>query len=139
MSSLIYDSFLYDQYVGNVKPDVDTLHAILVTSSYTPNKATHTKRSDITNEITGTGYSAGGAVITASVALDTTNNRLEFTLGGYTWTAATITARGVVVCKWRGGAASADELICYGDFGSDIIVISGSFPLLFPSTLRFQN
>lgn len=139
MSSLIYDSFLYDQYVGNVKPDVDTLHAILVTSSYTPNKATHTKRSDITNEVTGTGYSAGGAVVTASVALDTSNHRLEFTIGGYTWSASTITAAGVVICKWRGGLASADELIAYGDFGGDVIVISGSFPLLFSTPIRFQN
>lgn len=139
MASLIYDSFLYDQYLGNVKPDVDTLHAILVSSSYVPNKATHTKRSDITNEITGTGYSAGGAIITASVALDTGSHFLSFTLGSYTWTASTITARGVVVCKWRGGLASADELICYGDFGEDIIVISGSFPLTFSAPIRFQN
>lgn len=139
MSSLVYDSFLYDQYVGNVRPDVDTLHAILVTSSYVPNKATHTRRSNITNEVTGTGYSAGGAVITASVALDTTNHRLNFTFGGYTWTASTITAAGVVVCKWRGGASSADELICYGDFGGNIIVVSGSFPLTFSTPLKLQN
>lgn len=44
--------------------DTDTLKAMLCTSAYTPNRATHAYKSDVTNEITGTGYTAGGATLT---------------------------------------------------------------------------
>lgn len=40
----------------------DTFKMMLVTSSYTFSKA-HAKRSDITNEVVGTGYAAGGLVV----------------------------------------------------------------------------
>jgi hypothetical protein len=42
-----------------------TLKVALTTSTYTPNQDTHHFFSDITNEITGTGYTAGGATLTS--------------------------------------------------------------------------
>ena len=44
--------------------DTDTLKAMLCTSSYAPNRGTHAYKSDVTNEITGTGYTAGGLALT---------------------------------------------------------------------------
>jgi hypothetical protein len=41
----------------------DTIKASLHTSSYTPNLDTHETYSDLTNEVTGTLYSAGGATL----------------------------------------------------------------------------
>lgn len=41
----------------------DTIKAALTTSAYTPNRDTHEFFSDITNEISGTGYTAGGATL----------------------------------------------------------------------------
>jgi hypothetical protein len=111
---------------------------MLVTSSYTPDKAAHTKRSDVTNEVSGAGYVAGGTVSTVGVAEDTGNARINITLGGVSWTNATITARGAVFYKSRGGVASADNLIAYVDFGSDANSTAGTFALG-DSTLRFQN
>jgi len=67
MPSLIYNSFFEDLARGAIDLDTDTIRVMLVTSSYTENKDTHTKRSDVTNEITGTGYTAGG-VTAAQVA-----------------------------------------------------------------------
>lgn len=50
---------------GNAPIDLlsDTLKCMLLTSSYTPNLDTHKYKSDLTNEITGTGYTAGGATL----------------------------------------------------------------------------
>ncbi len=48
---------------GSIDLDGDTLKMALATSSYTPNKDTHDFFDDITNEVTGTGYSAGGATL----------------------------------------------------------------------------
>jgi hypothetical protein len=103
---------------------------MLVTSSYIPNIDTHTKRSDVTNEVTGTGYTAGGATLAnKTVTANTSTDRGVFDADDVSWASATITARGAVLYKSRGGASSADELICYVDLGSDITSTSGTFTL----------
>ena len=67
MASFIYNSCLDDNVRALIDFDNDTFKQLLVTSSYTANKDTHTKRSDVTNEISGTGYTAGGATVTAKI------------------------------------------------------------------------
>lgn len=138
MASLIYDNLLDKWARGNINFLSDTFKVLLTTSSYTENKGTHVFRSDVTNEVTGTGYTAGGNSATVSISLDTTNHRLDITLGGTTWPSSTITARKAVYYKSRGGAASADELVAVNDFGSDVISSAGTFTLN-SSTLRISN
>lgn len=139
MASFTYNSFWNDLVKGNIDLDTDTIKVMLVTSAYTEDKDNHTKRSDITNEVTGTGYTAGGAVVPVTVlAQDNTNDRQDVQLGAVSWTTATITARKAVYYKSRGGAASADELIGVNDFGSDVISTSGTFTLG-TTTIRINN
>lgn len=139
MASVIYNSALRDEATGAVDYDTDTFYAMLVTSAYTANKDTHTKRSDVTNEVTGTGYTAGGMAVTASVAaVDTANDRVVITFAAHSWTTATIAARGEVIYKRRGGASSADELVYYNDFGSDKTSTAGNFDVA-ASTVTKQN
>ena len=140
MASLIYDSFFYDLAVNNIKTTVDTFKLMLVTSTYAPNKGTHAKRSDVTNEVSGTGYTAGGQTVALTTTNDTTNHRLDITIGSPAgWTSSTITARAGVVYKSRGGASSADELVCYLDFLADITSTAGTFSVSVTSPLRVQN
>jgi hypothetical protein len=139
MASLIYNSALRDEAIGGINYSTDTFKVMLVTSAYTENKDTHLKRSDVTNEITGTGYTAGGNAATVTVgAVDTVNDRVDITLGGTTWPTSTITARKAVYYKSRGGAATADELIGVVDFGADVSTTVGTFTLT-ASTLRKSN
>ena len=135
----MYNSALRDEAIGSIDFDTDTFKVMLVTSAYTENKDTHTRRSDITNEITGTGYTAGGNTATVTVAaVDTTNDRVDITLGGTTWPASTITARKAIYYKSRGGASSADEIVAVVDFGADVSTTAGTFTLT-ASTYRKQN
>lgn len=138
MASLIYNSALYDAMTGAIDFDTDSFKVMLVTSAYTPDKDTHLKRSSVTNEVTGTGYTAGGAAATVTVTKDTTNDRIDVSLGSASWATSTITARGAVYYKARGGASSADELVAYVDFGADIVSSAGTFSLT-ASTLRLTN
>ena len=140
MASLIYTSFFNDLAKGNIDCDTDTFKVLLTTSSYVENKDTHTRRSDLTNEVAaGSGYTSGGNAITVTVsAVDTTNDRQEIVLGGTSWSSSTITARKAAVYKSRGGASSADELVAVIDFGSDVSTTSGTFTLT-ASTIRIQN
>lgn len=138
MASLLFNRMLEHWARGNIDYDTDTFRVSLHTNSYTENKDTHDYFDDVTNEVTGTGYTAGGNVATVSVNLDTANDRLDITLGGTTWPTSTITARKAVYRKSRGGAASADELIAVNDFGDDVISVAGTFTLN-ASTLRITN
>jgi hypothetical protein len=138
MSSLIFNKALEAWAKGAIDFDSDTFKVMLVTSSYTPDKDAHDFRNDVTNEVTGTGYSAGGEAATVTVTLDTANDRVNIELGEADWPASTITARAAVYYKSRGGASSADEIIAYIDFGGDVVSSGGTFALT-ASTIRVQN
>lgn len=137
MASLLFNSLMYDGLTGAVDIDTDTFKIMLVTSTYSASKS-HSKRSQVTNEVTGTGYTAGGKVIVPIIALNNTTNRAIITIPQITWTASTITARGAVVYKSRGGAATADELVCYVDFLQDIVTSNQTFEAP-QTTLTQQN
>lgn len=127
MADVIYSSFKRDIMNGSIDLDTDTIKVMLVTSSYTVS-ASHTKRSDITNEVSGTGYTAGGSAIGSPTVTNVSTNGV-FDGSDVSWTTSTITARGAVLYKSRGGASSADELICYLDFGTDKVSTAGTFTI----------
>lgn len=115
---------------GTIDLDTDTIHVALVTSSYTPDQDTHDFFDDVTNEVVGTGYTAGGSALASkAVSADNTDNEGVFDANDVAWTTSTITARGAVLYKKRGGASSADELIAYIDFGSDKVSTAGTFTI----------
>jgi len=138
MASLLFNRGLELWARGSIDFDTDSFKVMLTTSAYTEDKDAHDFRNDVTNEVAGTGYSAGGNAATVSVNLDTANDRVDITLGGTTWTTSTITARKAVYYKARGGASTADELIAVNDFGSDVSTTAGTFTLN-ASTMRIQN
>lgn len=138
MASLIYNRALELWARGSIDFDTDTFKVLLTTSAYTEDKDAHDFRNDVTNEVSGTGYTAGGNTVTVTVTLDTANDRVDISLGGTTWPTSTITARKAVYYKARGGASSADEVIAVNDFGSDVVTSAGTFTLN-ASTLRIQN
>lgn len=139
MASVIYDSCLDDEANGAIDFGADSFKGMLVTATYTPDQGAHTKRSDVTNEVTGTGYAAGGTAVTATVTKDTTNHRVDVTFSNPSWPTSTITARGMVIYKSRGGASTADELVAYVDFGADVTSTNDTFSVTLSSPLRFQN
>lgn len=98
---------------------VDTIKVALHTSMLTPNPDTHTYFSDLTNEVSGTGYTAGGATLgTKTLTQDNTNDRGVADAADTTWLASTITARYAAVYKST-GVASTSPVIGIIDFGAD--------------------
>lgn len=138
MASLIYNSCLNDMATGAIDFDTDSFKIELVTSSYTPNKDTHTKRSDVTNEISGTGYTAGGVSTAVTVTNDTANDRIDINFADVSWASATLTAAAAVIYKTT-GTASTDNLVAYLDFGGNVTSTNGTFTLDITSPLRIQN
>jgi hypothetical protein len=138
MASLIYNSAIDEMARGDIDFDTNTFKAMLVTSTYSPNKDTHDFRDDVTNEVTGTGYTAGGVTTACTVTKDTANDKVTLSFAAVSWATSTITARALVIYKSRGGASSADELVAYNDFGSDVSSSGGTFSVA-ASTITLQN
>lgn len=138
MASLIYNSAVDDMARGAIDFDTDTFKVLLVTSSYSPNKDTHDRRDDITNEVSGTGYTTGGVTSACTVTKDTANDKVTLQFASVSWPSSTINARAAIYYKSRGGASSADELIAYNDFGADVSTTAGTFTVA-ASTITLQN
>ena len=138
MASLIYNSAVDDVARGAIDFDTDTFKVMLVTSTYAPDKDTHLKRSSVTNEVSGTGYTAGGLTTACTVTKSTANDRVTLSFAAVNWPTSTITARAAVIYKSRGGASSADELVCFVDFGADVSSSAATFSLG-SSVITIQN
>jgi len=119
MASIIYDSFLSDVFAGNCTT-ASTYKAMLVTSAYTEDRGAHSKRSSVTPEVTGTGYTAGGVTLTLAASLNTTTHVLTLTIPTVSWTSSTITARKLIVYRSTGTAAN-DNLVACIDNAVDLV------------------
>ena len=121
MAATPYGPFTDHLAQKRIDIDTDVIKVALVGAGYTANYDTHDFFNDITNEITGTGYTAGGATL-ASVTwtYNTTTNKWTFDSADPSWTGAVFTPapRGAVVYMSTGTAATS-PLICHYDFGSD--------------------
>jgi hypothetical protein len=107
----------------------DTIKVMLCTSTYAPNQDTHVyKDVSVTNEVTGTGYTAGGvALTTKTLTYDGTTNIIKFDADDVTWASSTITARYAVI--YDDSPASNKPLLGYVDFGADQSSSNGNFTI----------
>jgi hypothetical protein len=86
------------------------------------------------NEVTGTGYTAGGNTLVISVSPTSGNNTSGIptayvSFNNSTWTNATFTCRGALVYNSTQGNKSVAVL----DFGSDKTVSNDTFQIIFPT------
>ena len=83
-----------------------------------------------TNEITGTGYSAGGNAVTgATISVDTQTNTVYVDFNDVSWPGASFTARGALIYNVTRGNASVAVL----DFGSDKTFTSANNTVTMPA------
>lgn len=111
-----------------------TVKCALATSSYTPNQDTHDYWDDVSaNEVSGTGYSAGGATLGSKTLTYTGGtNILAMDAADVTWSSSTITARYAIIYMSTGNAATS-LLLGYVDFGADQSSSNGNFTITWDS------
>jgi hypothetical protein len=118
---------------GGIDLDSDTIRLALVTSSYTPDQDAHEYFDDVTNEVSGTGYTADGAALAnKAVTQDNTDNEGVFDADDVEWANSTITARAGVLWKDTGTDATS-PLIRYVDFGQDKSTSGTTFKVTWPA------
>ena len=104
----------------------DSMYIALYTSSASLD-ATTTAYS-VTNEVSGTGYTAGGNSLTA-VAPTSSGTTAYLDFNDTTWSTATITARGALIYN----STQSDKAVAVLDFGSDKTSTAGDFTIVFPT------
>lgn len=139
MASFVYNSCIYRTSLGDIDWDGHTFKALLVTSSYTPNKDTHNARSDITGEVSGTNYSTGGETIGATPARDDANDKTTITFGTAVYTNITVSGIVGMVIYRDSGTSSTDWLVAFVDFGASYSPAGQNFNGTCTSPLTFQN
>lgn len=129
MSFNLQGSFLGDLARGRFNIDTDSFRLILLGSGYTWSYS-HNRRDDLgANEIAaGNGYTTGGKAIILTDSVDAVTREAYLHLGAVVFTPGPVTgARYGAIVKWRGGAASDDELIGVYDW-TQVVSNAASIP-----------
>ena len=125
MTQAIPTSFKAEILQG-IHDSADTYKIALYTSAATLGAPTTAYTA--TNEISGTGYTAGGQTLSGfSVTTSGTTAILDFTTDP-SWANATITARGALIYN----ASKANKAVMVLDFGSDKSNSEGTFTIRLP-------
>ncbi|MEY2930158.1 MAG: hypothetical protein RL033_907 [Pseudomonadota bacterium] len=129
-----YGLAMQSVFNGEIDFDTATVKCMLASSSYTPDQDVHRYKSSITNEVTGTGYTAGGVTLSGkTVTYNTSTNTLTLDANDPVWTASTFTARfGIFYVST--GVDATSPLLCYYDFETDQSVVGNSFTIQLPAT-----
>ena len=126
ISQALCSSFKSELLGGTHDLDTDVIKIALFTSSATLGASTTAYST--TNEVSGTGYTAGGNTLaSAAISLDGTTAIVDF--ADTTWSSATITANGALIYN----SSKADRAIAVLAFGGDKTSTNGDFTIQFPA------
>jgi hypothetical protein len=101
---------------------------LMVTDTEAPNFDTHDFRNDILAEVTGTGYTLGGAALTTT-EITLSSGVLTFDAADVAWTTSTIANAMAAVLYTNVGTAATDELVLLSDFVNAASSSGGTFTI----------
>jgi hypothetical protein len=130
MANIVPDSFKKELLLGTHNFNTtggDTFQLALYTT-VAGFSATGTTNYIVTNEASGTGYTAGGAALTnTSITVDTNVALVDFS--DLTFSSATITASAALIYN----TTQSQKAVVVLDFGGDKTSTNGDFTIQFPT------
>ena len=136
--------FLFTKYLASIHGGItgaearqidflsDAIKGMLATATWVPSRDVHQFKTDVTNEITGTGYTAGGNVLAnKTITVDGATHSVRLDADDLSWPGSTFTARYCILYDDRAAAAADKELIGYIDFGQNESVAGATFTVQF--------
>lgn len=125
--------------VHQINWDLETHKVALVTNASTPNfssAAAAAKYGDVQfTEVTGTGYTAGGALLTGTTVTESPASVLMYDAADVSWAASTITgARAALIYADAIATPVADPAIVLINFGADYSTNNGTFTIQWAAT-----
>ena len=131
-SMFTYSKLIDSILKGKVNTASDTFKVMIVTNAYTPNQSTHQYKSDITNEGSGTGYTAGGqtAALTANVTTSGGFYVWTIDIADQSWDPVTLTnARYAILYDSTPSTDATRPLLACLDFGENKSPAAGTFTI----------
>jgi hypothetical protein len=130
VTAFFYGNAFLSAFNKEIDFNSDSIKVMLCTSAYTPNQDTHQYKSSVTNEVSGTGYTAAGATLAnASLTYTAGTNVLKLDGDDVSWATSTITARYAVIYDSTPATDATRPLIAYVDFGADVSSTAGPFTI----------
>ena len=126
ITSGITISFRREILLGEHDLDTNSLKLALYTNAASLSDGTTVYTTS--NEVVGTGYSAGGVVLTG-IDVTTDSSVAVVSITDAVVTASTITARGALIYN----SSQANKAIAVFDFGADKSSSNGDFTIQFPA------
>ena len=131
----VYGQFMIGVNKAEVNFETDTIKVSLHSNLYIPDQDNHNYYDDVTSEISGTGYTTGGAaLVNKSVSYDSVTNVCTLDADDPTWSNATLSAVRYAVFYKDSGDPATSPLICYVDFTSDQSVSASNLSIVLPAT-----
>lgn len=110
--------------------DLETHKVAMFTNTITPNFSTDTAYGVApyaANEVSGTGYTAGGNALTTTTVTESPAGTIMFDAADTSWAASTITnARGALIYA---DVLAGNNAICLVNFGADYSTSNGTFTI----------
>jgi hypothetical protein len=135
VTGYLFDTFPYNcmkKLINDMSAVGTSIKVALCTSSYTPSQTTHSSYNDLTDEVSGVGYTTGGATLN-NKTLTVAAHICTFDADDAQWANSTITARYAVIYDATTSGAANQKLIGYIDFGVDYSSSAATFQLVFNS------
>ncbi len=140
VTAYVYGNFMKNVLSGKVVDWINhPIKVMLCASTYVPDQDNHQTKADVTGEVTGTGYIAGGAALAnKTITYDAATNATILDADDVVWPNATITARYAVIYD-DNGATDVDKLLLgYVDFGQDVSCTNGDFKITWDASGIFR-
>lgn len=129
MASGVYNQFKAEVMKGTYNLPSDTIKCALLNNSHAFDADNDGWSSVSANEISGTGYTAGGTTLAnVAVTADDTDDEGVFDADDAAWSSSSFTAYHAVIYDDT-TTTPADALICSIDFGGAQTVTSGTFTI----------
>jgi hypothetical protein len=126
ITSAVCNSFKQQCMLGEHDLDTDVIKIALFTDAATLGASTTAYST--TNEVVGTGYTAGGETLSSvTVTLDGSVAIVDF--ADVTWTSASFTARGALIYN----SSKSNKAVAVFDFGSNRTSSDGDFVVVVPA------
>lgn len=118
MASYVYNRFFANIANKEIDLEADNIRAAILDNGHTPDPD-HNQWTDVSgDEVSGSGYTAGGELLTTkAVTEDDTNDLAKFDADDVTWTTVTFTNGRYLVLY--DDTMTNDDLIAIFDFGAD--------------------
>jgi hypothetical protein len=119
-TSFLYTKMYNSAFSGLIDAENDEIKAMLLSEDYSPNMETHQFKSDLSHEVAGTGYDAGGIVLENVTITNPSNGVFKLDCDDPEFDAINVTFHYVVIYNNTPATDAERPLLCCVNMGENL-------------------